>query len=189
MIQVTFWYILLFLLGLAAWPITTYIFPALSDKGYAFSKSLGLFLWGFIYWLLCTFGILQNNLGGAVTALIIILLLSLLVVFLSKTNSWSKLWSDQKKYALIIEMIFMVSFIAIALWRASNPDIVGTEKPMELAFINAILKKPIIPSHRSMAVRLFDLLLLFRIYHDLFIDTGEWSSQWCGVFTCRDDNF
>ncbi len=145
MIQVLVWYLLLLFLGLAALPIATTIFPALTDKGYAFSKSLGLFLWGFLYWLLCIFGILQNNLGGAITALIFVLFISLAVSLWKKTNYWSKLWKEQRSYALVIEGIFVLSFVLIAFWRAANPDIVGTEKPMELAFINAILRSPTFP--------------------------------------------
>ena len=35
----------------------------------------------------------------------------------------------------------------MAFVRAANPEILGTEKPMELAFINAILRSPAFPPH------------------------------------------
>jgi len=43
------------------------------------------------------------------------------------------------------EAVFLVFFAVWALVRAANPDITYTEKPMELAFINAILKSPSFP--------------------------------------------
>ncbi|MBU4224790.1 MAG: DUF2298 domain-containing protein, partial [Chloroflexi bacterium] len=47
----------------------------------------------------------------------------------------------------ITEALFLLSFAFLALVRAANPEIVGTEKPMELAFINAILRSPAFPPH------------------------------------------
>ncbi|MCZ2287929.1 MAG: DUF2298 domain-containing protein, partial [Anaerolineales bacterium] len=43
------------------------------------------------------------------------------------------------------ELLFLVSFAFLAFVRACNPEAVGTEKPMELAFINAILRSPTFP--------------------------------------------
>ena len=45
------------------------------------------------------------------------------------------------------EILFLLSFAALALLRAANPEALGTEKPMELAFINAILRSPTFPPH------------------------------------------
>lgn len=49
------------------------------------------------------------------------------------------------KQILFSEGVFLVLFAFWTLIRAANPDILGTEKPMELAFISAILKSPQFP--------------------------------------------
>ncbi len=46
-----------------------------------------------------------------------------------------------------VEILFFLAFAFLAFVRAGNPEIVGTEKPMELAFINAILHSPTFPPH------------------------------------------
>ena len=46
-----------------------------------------------------------------------------------------------------VEALFLLAFAAWAFVRAANPEAVGTEKPMELAFINAILRSPAFPPH------------------------------------------
>ncbi len=46
-----------------------------------------------------------------------------------------------------VEVLFLLAFAAMAFVRAANPEILGTEKPMELAFINAILRSPTFPPH------------------------------------------
>jgi YYY domain-containing protein len=48
---------------------------------------------------------------------------------------------------LTVELLFFLAFAFLVFVRAGNPEIVGTEKPMELAFINAILRSPTFPPH------------------------------------------
>jgi uncharacterized membrane protein len=47
----------------------------------------------------------------------------------------------------VVELLFLVAFAGWAFVRSTNPEIAGTEKPMELAFINAILRSPTFPPH------------------------------------------
>ena len=58
------------------------------------------------------------------------------------------LWLGHNKgYLIICEILFILAFAAWAYVRATSPEILGTEKPMELAFINAILRSPTFPPH------------------------------------------
>ena len=45
------------------------------------------------------------------------------------------------------EVLFLVAFILLALLRAGNPTLDNAEKPMELMFINSILRSPGFPPH------------------------------------------
>jgi uncharacterized membrane protein len=45
----------------------------------------------------------------------------------------------------MVELVFLLAFGFMALVRASNPEAIGTEKPMELAFINATLNSSSFP--------------------------------------------
>ncbi|MGW8249850.1 MAG: DUF2298 domain-containing protein, partial [Anaerolineales bacterium] len=56
-------------------------------------------------------------------------------------------WRSQNRLVLYVEVLFLVAFAGMAFIRAANPEILGTEKPMELAFINAILNSPTFPPH------------------------------------------
>jgi YYY domain-containing protein len=56
-------------------------------------------------------------------------------------------WRAHRKQVVGVEALFLVAFAGWAFVRAANPDIAGTEKPMELAFINAILRSPDFPPH------------------------------------------
>lgn len=67
-----FWYVTLTLLGLLTFPLAHRLFPALKDRGYTFSRAFGLLLWGFIFWLLASLGVIQNDTGGILLALVLL---------------------------------------------------------------------------------------------------------------------
>ncbi|MCP4428640.1 MAG: hypothetical protein GY803_29490, partial [Chloroflexi bacterium] len=52
-----------------------------------------------------------------------------------------------RKLVIGIELLFLLAFAAMTFIRMANPDITNTEKPMELAFINAIIRSPTLPPH------------------------------------------
>jgi hypothetical protein len=61
--QFTAWWIIIQLFGLAALPLSRRVFAWLPDRGYAFSKTIGLLLVSYLLWLGASTGILTNNLG------------------------------------------------------------------------------------------------------------------------------
>lgn len=63
------WWLVLMMLGAAATPLAFTLLQRLPDKGYAFSKMLGLLLVSYLFWLLGSLGIVGNNLGGILLAL------------------------------------------------------------------------------------------------------------------------
>lgn len=140
------WYLLITLTGWIAFPLAFRFLPYLSDRGYAFSRSLGLLLWGFIFWLLTSLGILRNDIGGILGGLLLVLVLA--GISLRGRTGDLRVWLRQNwKMILWVEVLFLAFFGAWAVVRAANPEITGTEKPMELAFINAILRSPTFPPH------------------------------------------
>src|SRR3990170_3055280 len=70
------WYIILTLLGWLTFPLAFYLFPALTDRGYTLARAAGLLIWGYLFWLLASLGIAQNDMGGILLALAFIIGLS-----------------------------------------------------------------------------------------------------------------
>ncbi len=165
------WYLASSLLGWLTFPLVFRLFPALSDRGYTLARAIGLLLWGWLFWFLASLGILRNDLGGALFGLLLLVILSAWAFFkgtqvdtytsthiqasthysLRSTNYQLPItnlqtWlSSHKPLLLTTELLFLFSFAFLAIVRAANPEAVGTEKPMELAFINAILRSPTLP--------------------------------------------
>ncbi len=147
MLSFLLWYLTVSLLGLLSFPLAFRLLPALPDRGYALSRTLGILLWGYGFWLLATLGIIRNNPGGLVLTLGVVLALSLWALHGISREDFSRWWRTRRSLVFSVEIIFLVSFVAWTIVRAANPEIYGTEKPMELAFINAILHSPVFPPH------------------------------------------
>jgi len=123
------WYFLILVLGWLTFPLAYRLLGKLPDRGYTLSRALGLLLWGFIFWLSC-----------------FLLALSLWAGW----RNWGEMWDwvrENRRMIFTAEVVFLVGFLFMTLVRASDPDATGTEKPMELAFINAILNSKTFPPH------------------------------------------
>lgn len=145
MIGVLSWYAFSLVLAVVNLPLAYAAMKKLPSRGVFLLRPLGLLLWGAIFWWLTSIQLLRNDLASQVTALLILAGINLLL--LSKINREDFfLWIKENKSLLIrAEVIFLVSFTLMAVVRAANPEIINTEKFMEMAFINAILKSPGFP--------------------------------------------
>ena len=145
MIDFLKWYLLLEVVGWITLPVTWSVFQKLRSRGVYLSKAIGLLLWGFIYWWLTSLGLLKNDLAGALAVLSVLLVLNIFVTwkigFLT-LRDWVR---ENRKTIVTTEAVFFVAFTFWSLVRAANPDIIHTEKFMEMAFINGILKSASMP--------------------------------------------
>ncbi|MCS7286616.1 MAG: DUF2298 domain-containing protein [Anaerolineae bacterium] len=137
------WWLALSLLNLLALPLTRRLFPFIPGNGYPFSRPLGLLLTCWIFWLGCSFGFIQNSPGGVIAALA----LASLISWKLGRKDLRDFWSQERPLILATELIHALAFASFALFKAFRPEISGTEKPMELAFLNAILRSPNFPPH------------------------------------------
>lgn len=143
-ISLVFWIVLSIILGWLTFPLAFRLFCKLPDRGYIFSRILGLLLWGFVFWMLTSFNLLQNHPGGIVFSIVILVGIS----FWAGWGKWREIWDWMRSHwrlILLSEIVFLAAFVFMSLVRASNPEATGTEKPMELAFINAILNSKSFP--------------------------------------------
>ena len=138
------WYILITLLGLLTFPLGFYLFPALADRGYTFARAFGLLIWGYVFWLFASFRIAQNDMGGLLLGLLVLGGLSAWA-FLNCRGEIVDWFRANRRLILTTESLFLLMFGFMAFVRAANAEIVGTEKPMELMFINGIMNSPTFP--------------------------------------------
>lgn len=142
MSQAAIWYLLLFAIGWISYPIAARIFSTYEDRGFAFSKTLGLVAVGTIHWLLTSFGLNVNTSAGVAFSVLVTASASAVVLYKDRTTI--KFFTTPSAW-IRTESIFVIGFVFMALVRSLNPDVSGTEKPMELAFINGIRQSSVFP--------------------------------------------
>ena len=142
------WYIIVTLLGWLTFPLVHFLFPALADRGYSLSRVAGLLIWSYLFWIFTSLGLTQNNIGGILFALCVLIGLSAWVITNRKSEiaNWIR---TNLRLVITVEVLFLIAFVFLAFLRAGNPELDGTERPMELMFINAILRSPTFPPHDS----------------------------------------
>ena len=142
-----FWYLIITALGWVSFPVLYCLLPNLPDRGFSFSKIFGLLLWGYLYWILGRLGITANNLAGLVFTLVLTASLGIYVIVKRKGSNFREWIQEYRSLIITTEILFLLTFSGWAVIRSLNPEIIGTEKPMELAFINAILGSDGFPPH------------------------------------------
>ena len=145
------WYVIITLLGWLTFPLAYFLFPALADRGYSLARVAGLLIWGYLFWIFTSLGLTQNTVGGILFALLVLVGLSAWALSniehrVSSIVSWLK---SNLRFVITVEVLFLIAFAFLAFLRAGNPELDGTERPMELMFINSILRSPTFPPHDS----------------------------------------
>lgn len=137
------WWVVLFLIGVVFMPLTGKIFGNFFDRGYAFSKILGLIA---VAYLLFVFGELHILPFGSLGGFLVLYIIALVNLYLLwKNNSYTKSLLTRWKFYLFYELLFLVALWFWAFVRAHQPDINGLEKFMDYGFVNSILRASYFP--------------------------------------------
>ena len=149
-VPVFVWWVAILLLGLLAYPLTFAILRGLADRGYIFSKLLGVLLLAYVAWFLASVHLLAFS-GLSIWLIVVgLLLCSLALGLWQRQRLWAFLRSHWR-LLLLEEGIFTLAFLLFVGIRSLNPDLwhiyLGGEKPMELAFLNAVLRSSYMPPY------------------------------------------
>lgn len=139
-------------IGMIALPVTGFLFARLPGRGLGLAAPLGLLVAVYPAWLLASLGVLGYSvmtvllgvgLLGALSALAAVPLVRRrpsLSVRAGRSSSSVRLW-------LVGQLLFTASFFGWTVMRSYSPDVWNTEKPMDMAFVNAIARTEWFPPH------------------------------------------
>lgn len=140
------WWLLVLLAGWGVYPILYRVMSSTPSRGYPLARAAGLLLVGFLYWILNSIGWLQNETGSIVVAWLIVVGFSILAYFTWPERPPIGKWIQQNIGLIAAtEALFILMFVGWAIVRALNPDLGGTEKPMEMAFLSATRRSAALP--------------------------------------------
>ena len=143
------WYLFIFILGLAVYPLTRLTLPGLADKGYPLSRVLGLVLFGYLAWIAGSAGIAYTRIMIAII-FGLILLLGAGLAYYQRAELRAE-WQINRTYFLMVEGLFLGFFLIDLIIRLGNPDLWhparGGERPMDFSYFNAVIKSTVFPPY------------------------------------------
>ncbi len=132
-------------LGILCLPLTITVFHNLPDRGWAFSKALGMVIFAFCIWfpLMCVHVLPFSRLFIAGVALILLAcsVLSLLRV----RQDLLKIIRHNLPYIVVAEIVFLGMVFLLGWLRSYEPNIQSYEMFMDEGFIAGIMRSPHLP--------------------------------------------
>jgi len=136
------WTGLFFCLGLINFPLTSFLFKGFIDRGYIFSKVLGMLLLSYLVWILGSLYILPFSFNTILICLALTVLLNIFILIKKGGEVFKNL---PIKIIVLEEILFLILLSFWAYVRGTNPEIRGLEKFMDFGFVNSILKTKYFP--------------------------------------------
>ena len=140
------WWLWITLAGVAVLPLALRFLSALPDGGYTLARTLGMLIVTWVYWLLGSYGLLENAVGSIILTWLLVAAASMALYVRGRGNRlFTNWWRENRSLAVIAELLFAVLFLGWAFYRAHQNGLTGTEKPMELAFLSATQRSSSFP--------------------------------------------
>ncbi len=149
-VPVLAWLLLLELMYLAALPLALFLFRPLPDRGIVLARILGILGVAYVAWLLASLGWMSFSRVSVLVGVLAVASLSLAVL----ATRWQEVRDFlRRSWRLLVvgEALFLAAFLAFVAVRAANPDLwhpyLGGEKPMDFAYLNAVLRSTYMPPY------------------------------------------
>lgn len=147
---VVFWVLGVLLMGLIGVPYLWLVGAPLPDRGYAFAKPVGLLLVGWLVWWLASFKLVTFSVGSIALSAVL-LAAGGAAIILARREAFVSWLRSNARLLVIEEGLFWAFFALVLMVRWANPDlwhpVLGGEKPMDLAFLNAVIKSAHFPPY------------------------------------------
>lgn len=147
-LQVFIWILLINFLGIVFIPVFYKLFINFPDFGYSFYKFFGLLSFSFIIWFFTSYKVIDFIFIDIFFIALLLIIISLFL-FIKNKNEILFYINKSKRQILFTESLFVIFFALGLLVRYLNPDLWhpyrGGEKPMDLAFLNAIIRSTTFP--------------------------------------------
>lgn len=140
------WWFTLLLLGMACMPVTSLIFRQFQDRGYIFSKPIGMALCGYLFWLLSNTKLVLFTPTNGRLCLLLLGVVSYGAYFSQRKKK--EPMADSKRFiehCLQEELVFLFVFMVCCYIKGFKPEAYGTEKFMDYGFLTSMMRADYMP--------------------------------------------
>ena len=130
------------LLGLIGFPISHKLFSKLPDRGWGFSKIVGLLVSAWVIWILSSLRLVPFTPANVLATTLFVGLLSWLLLFRTKLRA---IPAQTILFIVIEELLFLGIIVAWTFLRGLSPDYNGLEKFMDYGFMLSAMQTKYFP--------------------------------------------
>ena len=140
------WWMLAFLMGMLAMPVTGRLFAGFEDKGWIFSKVLAIAVTGFLTWLLVAVKLLPFTTVSCIGVSVVCGILCILLYFYQMKKGVDCLPAGRGTLIFREEILFFIFFLLWTYVAGFRPEAHGTEKFMDYGFMEAMMRSSTLPA-------------------------------------------
>ena len=142
------WLLVVELAFLVSLPLSMFIFRPLPDRGIILARIVGLLGVSYVAWLGVSLGWFNFSRTPVIVGFLVMGALSG-GILLARWREIKEFLQQHWRLLLIGEVLFLTAFLAFVGLRSAIPDLwhphFGGEKPMELAYFNAVIRSTTLP--------------------------------------------
>ena len=140
------WWLLAFLMGMVAMPVTGRLFAGFEDKGWMFSKVLAITVTGFLTWFLVTAKILPFTAATCIGVSIVCAVGCGVLYHFQGKNGIDCFPFGNVNLIYGEEILFFIFFLMWTYFAGFRPQAYGTEKFMDYGFMEAMMRSTTLPA-------------------------------------------
>lgn len=140
------WWMLMAFMGVGFLPVCGRLFRNFRDKGWIFSKALGVAVCGYVMWALCVGGILPFTWQACVGVTLVCVLANLGLGWHLVKKKKDYLPEGQASLIFWEEFCFFMIFLMWTYLAGFHPAAYGTEKFMDYGFMEAMMRSTTLPA-------------------------------------------
>jgi len=142
LLSIFIWWLTILAIGVAAFPLSSYLFKNFVDRGYIFSKVLGILLVSYIVFL---GGLSKIVPFTTMTVTVVLILFGAGMYAFARKFKFQILLKNYLNIIVLEELLFLTTLIFWSYIRAHQPNINGLEKFMDYGFVNSIIRSTYFP--------------------------------------------
>jgi len=124
------WYAVLVACSWSLAPLVRWLCKGLSDRGASIIRPIALLLAVYPGWLIASTGVAPFGVGVVIGTIVLAGIIGWILTW--RRRAWDRSWIVN---ALLLEGSSLLLFLIYVWLRGYTPEILGTEKPMEVAFL------------------------------------------------------
>lgn len=144
MINILLWWLTSVIIGVGFMPLTSRLFSKFRDGGWMFSRSLGIFISGYVYWVLSCIKVLKFTSLNCTLVLCACIMVNVAAGFFLYKKDGKKP-EVSLKLILMEEILFLAFYLFWCYVISFSPEAYGTEKFMDYGFMTSMMRAEYLP--------------------------------------------